>query len=187
MGTSTSWIAVQASSFDEVAQALSLVRVESVPAGNPRDVHYEVFRFDRIWLLLVTRMRGNGIVAAPEPLATLSRISRVVACDEESHVMYSAAAEWREGRERWAIVHASEEGPEHLEVRGDAPAGWETTRDEMIVKQQAEEGVDYVYEVPLLMAKRVVGYRMETEDDDRLEPVAVTRRAGAGRSWWKLW
>jgi hypothetical protein len=45
------------------------------------------------------RLEGDGVVAARVPLEVLSRTWRVIGCDEESHVMYSASSEWQRGRE----------------------------------------------------------------------------------------
>jgi hypothetical protein len=96
--------------------------------------------------------------------------------------MYSAASEWREGLETWSVVHSSEDGPEHLAVAGEPPEGWTTIRDDFLAQQrsQARAEVDCVYEVPLALAERVVGYRSESEATQALD--YVTLIADPGRS-----
>ena len=104
--------------------------------------------------------------------------------------MYSASCEWREGREAWAVVHSSEEAIDHLAVRGDPPEGWRVVQDEHLEKQARELSgeVDYLYEVPLVIAQRVVGYRL---DADEVSPDFVTlgsiSRGPTSRPWWKIW
>jgi hypothetical protein len=193
MGTSTSWIAVAGADLEKVAQQLGLAPLPD-RAQTPAmpDALYEAAVLESGWILLVKRLENNGVVAEPAPLAALSHGWRVIGCDEESHVMYSASSEWRKGREAWAIVHASERAADHLDVRGEPPPEWATIRDELRNEQATaeEEGsnVDYVYEIPLVVAERVVGYRTDSEDSDDLRFVALGRRLGRSQKpWWKLW
>src|SRR5262245_61768703 len=157
MGTSTSWIAVQGADLGEVARELGLLPLgNGAPAPGIEVAPYEAAALKSGWILFVKRLGGNGVVAESAPLEALSRVWRVVGCDEESHVMYSASCEWRYGREVWAVVHSSESAADHLDVRGEPPAGWLTIRDDFISKHadaEAEgENVDYVYEIPLVIA-----------------------------------
>jgi hypothetical protein len=49
--------------------------------------------------------------------------------------------------------------------------------------------VDHVYEVPLAVARLVVGYRLESDDDDGLEYVRLmsSSPARASKPWWRFW
>src|SRR5262249_35813059 len=156
-------------SIDDVAQELGLSRAPS----DSSKVAFWAASFGPEWVLLQQRMVRNGVVAEPTELEQLGRKWRVVGCDEESHVMYSASSEWRDGREVWAVVHKSEEAIEHLDVRGSPSQGWTAVRDEHLDQQTGDNEVDHVYEIPLVLAQRVVGYRLETEADDNLELVPL--------------
>ncbi|MCW5802115.1 MAG: hypothetical protein KIT31_06990 [Deltaproteobacteria bacterium] len=177
MGTCTSWIAIEGASVEQVARELRLRPAPADAAEDPDAGIYMASVLPGGWVLLVHRLEYDGVVADREQLEKLSRGRRVVGCDEESHVMYSAASEWREGREVWAVIHSSEEALDHLHARGDLPAGWSSVKDELMAQHAAAaksgEGVDYAYEVPLVTAKLVVGYRFASEDDDDLEVVAL--------------
>jgi hypothetical protein len=177
MGTSTSWIAVEGESLEQVAQALRLIPAPSDWTNAGREDSYLAAMLPAGWVLLVRRLEGDGVVADHEILKKLSAGRRVVGCDEESHVMYSASSEWREGREVWAVIHSSEKAREHLATRGDLPQGWSATRDESLAEQAkaAESGqdVDFVYEIPPAVAKLIVGYRLDSEDDDALDYVTL--------------
>jgi hypothetical protein len=130
-------------------------------------------------------MEGDGVVADHGLLEKLSSARRAVGCDEESHVMYSASSEWAEGREVWAVIHNSELADDHLVARGNPPPTWTAVRDAWMAKDAEAEKVDFLYEVPLELAKLVVGYRLESEDDDVLE--FVTLVAASSKPWWRFW
>jgi hypothetical protein len=183
MGTSTSWIAVEGASVEEVARELRLT------PGSADSPGYQAAMLPSGWVVLVRALEDDGVVANPALLETLSRSRRVVGVDEESHVMYSAAAAWNRGREVWAVIHSSEQARAHLAARGELPTGWAETRDERLAEQAeadaAGDDVDYVYEVPLEVAKLVVGFRLDSDDDDDLEYVTLV--ATAPKPWWKLW
>jgi hypothetical protein len=189
VGTSTSWISVAGPSLDELAEELGVVRTAQAP--SQRGSAFEAATLEDGWVLFLEKLKRNGVVAGPQVLEQLSRRWRVVGCDEESHVMYSASSEWRDGREVWALVHAAENGIEHLEVRGSPPENWMLVRDEHLEQQEraGDENVDYVYEIPLVVAQRVVGYRLETEMDDQLDfiPLIKAPAGSASKPWWKLW
>ncbi len=197
MGTSTSWIAVEGATLEQVARDLHLTPASADPTEAPgEDNEYQAAMLPTGWVLLVCRMKRNGVVADPEVLKELSSSHRIVGCDEESHVMYSASCEWRAGRELWSVIHSSEEAATHLAARGDLPTGWPATRDEGMAVQaeavKAGEDVDYVYEIPLAVAKQVVGYRLESDDDDDLEYVTLVAASPQtaprqSKPWWRFW
>ncbi len=103
--------------------------------------------------------------------------------------MYSSASEWQRGLEVWALVHEFERAADHLDVRGVPPDGWKDVRDKCLSEQATVgSGVDYVYEIPLVVAQRVVGYRTETDDDDELIFVPLDLVAnGTPKRWWRFW
>jgi hypothetical protein len=175
--------------LEQVARDLGLAPAPSDFDEDAANSSYEAAVLPSGWVLLVRRMEGEGIVAERALLEKLSSGRRVVGCDEESHVMYSASSEWREGREVWAVIHSSEQAADHLDARGDLPPSWTDVKDEWTTKHAEgasdEEGVDYFYEVPLEVAKLVVGHRMESEDDDELE--FVTLVTASSKPWWRFW
>lgn len=190
MGTSTSWVAVQGATIEQVARNLGLAPAPSDYVYNDSERCYTASVFGSGWVLLMFRLEDDGVVAERALLQKLSRDHRVVGCDEESHVMYSASSEWREGREVWAVIHDPEQALDHLVTRGDLPPGWTGVRDEWTAKHveaaKTEVGVDYLYEIPLEVAKLVVGYRLDYDDDDDGQE-SVTLVSAPSKPWWKFW
>jgi hypothetical protein len=188
MGTGTSWIAVEGTTLEQLARELGLAPVTDRSAHRDES-SFRVAMLPNGWALLVRPMEGDGVVAERELLKKLSSGRGVVGCDEESHVMYSASSEWRDGSEVWAEIHSSAQAPDHLDTRGELPPEGAAVKAAWIAKHaeavRAGEGVDYVYEVPLELAKLVVGYRLESEDDDELE--LVTLVAASPKPWWRFW
>lgn len=186
MGTSTSWIAIEGMNLEQLGDALGLAPAPTDWTNDGTELPHVAAMLPTGWVLLVRRLERDGLVADRELLAQLSRSSRVVGCDEESHVMYSACSEWRDGREVWAVIHAADEAQDHLATRGDLPAGWTAARDESLTSQaRSGQDVDYIFEIPLAVAKLVVGYRLESDDDDALDYVTLLRRPP--KPWWRFW
>ena len=95
-------------------------------------------------------------------LSSLSMSARVVAASIEEHVMYCFSTCWLNGQQEWRVQHEAEKGTTHLQVSGVPPEELETLRQGALARQLCHDdeiGVDYVFDVPLELAKRVVGFR----------------------------
>ncbi len=183
MGTSTSWIAVEGASVAELAAHLRFV---AAPDDGEIDGAPQATIVPSGWALIVSRMKNAGVVEDARTLRGLARRWRTVACDEESHIMYAAACEWRDGREVWAVAHSSAETAVPLMIRGALPPGSIEVREKWLAQdvEAAASGarVDYVYEIPLEIARLVVGYRLDSDDDETLTYVPLIPRR-----WWRFW
>jgi hypothetical protein len=84
-------------------------------------------------------------------------------CLVEEHVMASSSEFWSKGKRQWRLSHEGENGPKGLEVDGNPPEVYAATAKEMEALQLAEggddAGVDYIFEIPLLIAKALVGFK----------------------------
>lgn len=192
MGTSTSWIAIEGTSVEEVARDLGLVPAPAAAIDDSTGSAYSVAMLPNGWVLLVSKLDNDGVVAHGDVLKKLSRGRRVVGCDEESHVMLSASAEWRDGREIWAVIHAAETAPDHVVARGEPPADWIKVKDEHMAMQakavKSGEEVDYAYDIPPAVAKLVVGYRTDSDDDDDLDYATfIPASSKSSKPWWRFW
>jgi hypothetical protein len=190
MGSSTSWVAVHGATIEELAERLQLTETTEQPARDA--ISYEVGALSNGWVILLFRMRDNGVVADTQLLEELSRTWRVFGCDEETHVMYSAASEWRDGREVWAVIHRSDEAPDHVDVRGTLPADAIAVKDEYVAKHAAAtaagDNVDHVYEIAVALGRRVVGYSLDGPENDDLALVTLKSRpprSETKKPWWK--
>lgn len=114
------------------------------------------------WYLVVADAAEHRLLE-PAVVGPLSRDCQVVTCTVEEHVMFSAAAEWRDGRERWRVWHRGEDGPVGLEETGTLPAEYAGIRDELQAQQRAAGGaaaeVDHLFDIPVALVRALTGYR----------------------------
>jgi hypothetical protein len=93
----------------------------------------------------------------------LSTDRDLLLCLIEEHVMASSAEYWSKGKRQWWLSHEGENGPKGLEVDGNPPECFPAIRKAMGAQQLAEGGddamVDYIFEIPLTVAKSLVGFR----------------------------
>jgi hypothetical protein len=77
--------------------------------------------------------------------------------------MASSAELWSKGKRQWRVSHEGENGPKGLQVDGNLPEVYPSTRKEMEASQLAKGGdnaeVDYIFEIPLGVAKSLVGFK----------------------------
>jgi len=114
----------------------------------------------------------------------LSRHGPAVACAIEEHVMFQEARGYQDGAEVWRISHNPEKARSlyHLEIAGAPPASLKAFHETAIARQDEkggeDAGVDFLSDVPLLVAKGLCGFK---HDDEWPEGLAFTpvRRAKA--------
>ena len=142
------------------------------------------------WYLVIGN-RCDHRVIAPSLLEVISQAHDLVACSVEEHVMFSSAAGWRNGECEWSIVHDASNGIADLQATGEPPSSYETYKTERLAEQEANGGessdVDYVFEIPLDVARDLTGFKHD-EDTDSLfvEPLEVLEDARP-RPWWRFW
>ncbi len=160
MGFSISWIAVQGKSKAAVLTELGLResgKREPVPdwpvAGSQLS--------DRWYLLFL-----NDVLHPYTEHTSLSSLSNgciLIACQVEEHVMASAVFAYQDGIQQWDVTHESEKSAHHLSEHGQLPFVYASVKESLLAKQKsgdaANEGVDYVWDIPVTLAYEVVGYR----------------------------
>jgi hypothetical protein len=150
MGASLSWFAVRGKKPDSVLQDFGLTNVG-------KEYHKTPFCGGALptgWFLVI---HGRHEYTNDE-VRQLSRGCEVIACSVEEHVMFSRASGWKDGEQIWSITHAAEEGDAHLEVEGEPPAGFAAIRDRLTRQQEEEGGADFIFNIPVDMAKEITGY-----------------------------
>jgi len=197
VGFSLSWLAIKDTDAEEVCSGLGLVK-----RGGSRvvpDFEFSGATLATGWYVVVGDRSGYEFLACCD-LQALSETQDVIVCEVEEHVMYSSAALWRGGACLWKIVHEADHGFYHLETEGQPPTEFESVRAEYVAKQDAEGGddadVDYVFEVPLLFARRIAGYKHDEVEVAGQEPSFEELEIGEGvkrpkapddANLWKLW
>jgi hypothetical protein len=158
MGWSLSWAAVKGGDVQTVCSLLGLRQTgqreritKSKIAGTALPVGWYVVVFNR------TEIKDSI-------LEKLSQAGEVIGCFVEDHVMFSSAAGWKDGKQVWRAFHKGEEGDVlHLETSGQLPPEFEDIRKKVFAEQEQENAghkeVDYVFELPAELAKKLTGFR----------------------------
>jgi hypothetical protein len=159
MGVSISWLAVSDMEPEAIHKQLGLLSSREFDG----DVKYPFA--GRVlpsgWYLVVAN-RCDSPMVRDEMLSSLSMSARVVAASIEEHVMYCFSTCWLNGRQEWRVQHEAEKGATHLQVSGSPPAELETLHQGALARQICHDesvGVDYVFDVPLELARHLVGFR----------------------------
>ena len=85
--------------------------------------------------------------------------------------MYSVASEHRNGALLWRVSHDAQKSIFDIAAEGALPGKFQELRDRTLDQQKHEGGdkaeVDYVFDIPLLIAQGICGFRHdETSPDD---------------------
>jgi hypothetical protein len=161
MGFNIVWFAVPSSDRSSIIAALQL-RETSVPdeycespasvADGPGD-----------WTVLVF----NDIKSVlPERIHELSSTYRIVYCCVMEGPMLSFSFESADGELQWKVEHDGNADPTNVSLFGKPPDAFTAIFEEYDNRQGGETGVDYLFDVPIELARHVVGFRHDTVSTD---------------------
>ncbi|HMI20214.1 MAG TPA: hypothetical protein VK533_11765 [Sphingomonas sp.] len=176
MGFSHSWIAVQGLTPARALEALGMeVKAVIEPDYFPEGI--AIGQMPGGWLIVLTDRRASAFEG---DLVALAAFGPAVACEIREVVMNSEARGYEGASEKWRVGYDCEKGRYALEIAGDPPSQLETIRAEAQAQQEAEggedAGVDYMFDIPALLAKSICGYMLgEVEPDgfrySELQPI----------------
>ena len=191
MGWMCSWVAVEGADKEEVIKALDFVETgeEVLPGERNRDSPFSYMERDNGWIVVF----GNGFEwAGTDRVVGLSRLGLTLGCQFEDKVeMTSVVCAAKDGVVLWRVYHDATLKGDKLQVSGNPPEEYADIRDQML-REQAERtaNVDYIFEIPLELAKAVCGYRTDDEPEPfhGLRPADEERpgSAGSGSFWGRL-
>ena len=192
MGYSIAWIAFKNMNHQDVIEHLGLRSTgQKASCGEAAFTGCEL---SKDWFLVVANDCDSPLVSQ-ESLAGLSIHCEALACSVEEHVMYASAELWKEGRRIWRIAHDAQQSVRHIEADGDLPSGY-TEALRAAAKEQDEEDVgsptevDFYFEVPLDLAKGLVGFKHDEESagvDHDAFTVYESVKSPDARRWWQIW
>jgi hypothetical protein len=198
MGYAVSWLAVKDTVSEQLLQDLGLM-----PTGERADYGDALFTGRALstgWFILFINECEHQFVQ-PKTLASISNIGDVIACSIEEHVMWSTAELWRDGAQVWRVEHDAQKNICHISTSGLLPDGYSAMETELTDKQKEAGGedsdTDYFFEIPLLTAKTIVGFKHDEsgpEDADFMvfkntfpKTAAVATTDREKKPWWKPW
>lgn len=160
MGYSIAWILVRGKTREDILAQLALV-----DTGESDDCGESPIAGAALpgggYLVFFNEM-SHPALQAPS-MTRLSSGCEALGCQVEENVMASAAFLYQDGAKVWDVVHLADQGLYHLEVNGTPPALLATIHTEMKASQDEEGGadaqVDWLFEVPLMLATAIGGYR----------------------------
>lgn len=135
------------------------------------------------WYLIVAN-RSDWIEQLDMP--ALSAEDEVLVAHAEEHVMVSGASLWSGGNEIWCVEHDSQIAQDHLSARGALPSNFAAIEWDMRDRQRDVDDCDYIFDVPVLLAKSICGYRYD-EDGPWAEDEEPFERLELARKWWRFW
>ena len=162
MGFHICWVAVQGKPALEVYKSFRLQptqEFEEFPESPIVGTSLETG-----WTVIFANDPEELPVLEPEPLAKHSIGCQLVACLVEEGAMISAAVQFHDGKEWWWVAHDSTKSLEHLLERGVFPPEYMSIKEQLLKRQQSSSGgVDYVFDVPIELARSRVGFRHDAE------------------------
>jgi len=161
MGFAITWCAVPESAADDFLKRIGLIdtgETEEIPESL-----IGVARLDTGWRLLWYNEYDCPFLSEKKR-RKYSRDHDLLYCLVEEHCMASSAELWSGGSRKWWISHEGENGPKGLDFSGELPENFHQIRTEMEALQKEEggdeAGVDYIFDIPLLVAKSMTGFQL---------------------------
>lgn len=187
MGYSLSWIAIKGRSDLEIHQLLDLKKTGKLGDYGKHRIVGRALKDG--WYILIANGCDDPITKS-KVLALLSKRCEALTCSIEEHVMFSSCAFWKNGKKVWSVKHRGEEGPLDITKTGKLPESYTMVERELIEAQKAEDeengGVDHLFDVPLVLAKQLVGFRHDEEtpgiEDGTYEILELSARQRIGRA-----
>jgi hypothetical protein len=102
-------------------------------------------------------------------LTRLSAGCEVLSAHVNETTMDSSAAGWRDGRQVWSVFHNAQQDLHHLEVAGDVPPVFAAIEARLRREQENDTEVDYVFDIPVELARELTGYRYDRDPESDLE------------------
>lgn len=101
----------------------------------------------------------------PPYASSLSNNFPLITCWVNETVMHSRSIYFKDGQEKWMILHEGDVDNFHIEYRGTPASDLETLIVDARLAQTNDPDVDYMFDVPLVVAQRLCSFK----HDDILE------------------
>ena len=106
--------------------------------------------------------------------------------------MFSSATCFENGELVWRTEHDAQKSIYDLTSSGELPAAFSEIVASLKQQQDDEGGssadVDFIHDVPLTLAKSMVGFKHDETGADDPEQFEVLRsEGGTAKPWWKFW
>jgi hypothetical protein len=154
VGFKISWIGFAGK---DKTSALEMVGLKDT--GEPDEVNEAPFSGAEIpggWFILFS---NDFQFVSRERLAQLSIDCRIIACQVQEGIMFSAAYGYERGNRVWELAHNAQQGIDDLSVSGSPPPSFESIRQTRRQDATAGGGGDYIFDIPVEVAAAICKYR----------------------------
>lgn len=183
MGESLSWIAIRGLDRETAYSRLRLTPTGTVGDYAQGNIGSRVLAEG--WILIALGQAEHPLLTRSE-LQKLSADCQVVACNVEEHVMFSSSEYWKDGMCLWRMEHEGDSDALHLETFGELPAAFATVEQEYRSKQVLagkDAETDYIFEVPLVLAQSITGFKHDESPFSDLELLGWQKP----KARWQFW
>lgn len=167
MGMMCSWIAVRTGDKAALLEHLGLIETGELVTPGCDQSAMSIHQSADGWTILFSEDFGW---ATSDQILALSRFGLALGVQFEDEVAMEASAHAADkGVTLWRVSHTAEED-RPLEVTGTPPKELGAIRRKFERKQAEDDGADWLFEIPLELARKISGYRV---DEDAAEFVAL--------------
>lgn len=164
MGFSISWFGFRGYGIKEAA---ALFGREVGASSEDFDAPINACLSDKNWAIIIL-----DYCSFPNPpdsyLSVFSQGRDMVVAHIDEHNMFARAEFWSGGRSVWRVWHSGDEGGRDLHTTGDLPASFAALRQQAFSKQDEENDVDHIFDIPLDLAAQLTGFRHDEGAPDRV-------------------
>ena len=159
MGFKISWLAFFGKEKTDVLASMHLVDT---------GIHEEAIEspicaasFPKDWTVLFLNEFLHPLTEDPS-LETLSKDCTVICGQVHEGIMYSSACLYERGTLLWSVSHDAQTDLYNLEIEGELPESFADIKKQCVVQQDnaggKTAGVDYMFNVPVDLAKSICGF-----------------------------
>jgi hypothetical protein len=174
MGFRISWMATQAA---EPEVLLALKARKSGASGEYIDFDLSIGSLGNGWIIIWSE--DEEYFDDPRSLILSSNFP-LIACWVNETVMHSRVRKLSNGKEEWAIWHEGDENIAHIDSSGNPPAELTKLIAEAREQQALDNEVDYLFDVPLLIAASICGFKHDEFMDDTIAFDEISIEAESG-------
>jgi len=133
----------------ELGERLSEVPDSSAWVGRKKSVDWTI-----LWL------EDDDLEAGfLDDIELVSEEDDAIVCTVNEAVMLSEAKYLSEGEVLWSVRHLGSENIYNLEASGEVPPAYDAIRRRQLAHQERDDEVDYIFEVPLELARTILDFR----------------------------
>ncbi|KQO07980.1 hypothetical protein ASF09_08585 [Sphingomonas sp. Leaf242] len=182
MGFRVSWMAVSGVNSDALLAHFGFRDTGVLDAAN--ESLFSIAELGTGWTVLWS---NDEAFASDETAALLSQYGPVLAVCVNETCMHSTAVMFENKTSRWRLHHEGDKVLDHLVIEGNLPFQASAMIADFRAKQAHATDVDFMFDIPLEVARSICGFKHDLTELDGIEPAFTVVEAGGQRRQTGLW